>query len=426
MTVLRRLPSALPYAVCAAVVVAVTACSGGGSATAPTTTTSAAGSRTPSRSSSAPPSPSSETTSTSSASAPAALRGASACVRTTYLDLTPQQRVGQLVMIGLDTNAPSTSLDDEIAQHHLGNVIYLGGWTGADRVTETSAHLQQQAGSDATGKVGLLVAADQEGGQIRQLRGAGFSESPAALSQGTWSEADLTRRWTRWAGELKAVGVNLNLAPVADTVPASIGTSNAPIGKWQRQFGSEPDAVARAVAAAVKGMHAGGVETSVKHFPGLGRVRANTDFSSTGITDSVATTKDPHLRPFAAGIDAGTGTVMVSSAVYPKIDPDQRAMFSEKIVTGLLRDQLGFRGVVVTDDLNAAAVTGTSPGQRAVLFIAAGGDLALSGQPADTGPMTTAILSKAKSDKAFGAKVQAAVVRVLTLKDKRGLLPCSG
>ena len=88
----------------------------------------------------------------------------------------------------------------------------------------------------------------------------------------------------------------------------------------------------------------GGVEGTVKHFPGLGRIRNNTDFSSTGITDHVATKDDPFLQPFADGIKAGAGLVMMASARYPKLDDDNPAMFSEKIVTGLLREQMGYDG----------------------------------------------------------------------------------
>ncbi len=107
--------------------------------------------------------------------------------------------------------------------------------------------------------------------------------------------ADLTEAAASWAEELKAAGVNVNLAPVTDTVPEDIGRANEPIGKWGRQYGSTPEAVSRSATAFLEGMLEGGVQGTVKHFPGLGRIRNNTDFSSTGITDEVATEDDPFL-----------------------------------------------------------------------------------------------------------------------------------
>ena len=172
-------------------------------------------------------------------------------------------------------------------------------------------------------------------------------------------------------------------------------------------------------------MLAGGVEGTVKHFPGLGRIRSNTDFNSTGITDDVTTAKDPFLEPFAAGVDAGAGLVMVGSAKYSKLDKGVPAMFSEKIVTDLLRDDLGYAGVVITDDVNAAAVEGVPAAQRAVRFVDAGGDIVLTGDASVAPAMLRALADQAAADPAFAKKVDAAVVRVLTLKERMGLLPCS-
>lgn len=329
-------------------------------------------------------------------------------------------------MVGFDTAAPRTSLDAVIAGSHVGGVVYLGGWTGADGVRATSRHLQGRATPAATGGVKLLVAADQEGGQVQQLRGAGFTRIPSALAQGAEADSTLRTRATGWAEELAAVGVNVNLAPVADTVPASIGRANQPIGRWERQFGAEPGEVSRSSVAFLRGMRAGGVEGTLKHFPGLGRIRSNTDFSATGITDTVATVDDPHLEPFRAGIRAGAGLVMVGSARYPKLDPRDRAMFSSAVVTGLLRDRLGFDGVVVTDDVNAEAVRSVPAGERAVRVVRAGGDVVLDGNPADAPAMSRALRAEAKADPRFADRVAESAERVLTLKARMGLLRCGG
>jgi beta-N-acetylhexosaminidase len=339
--------------------------------------------------------------------------------------LTPQQRLGQLVMVGFDTNASLGSLDDLVAGSHVGNVIYLGGWDGAGKVTRTSKHLQGLVSARSTGDVGLLIAADQEGGVVHQLRGDGFTRPPSAKEQATMSSAALTKAATGWARELEAAGVNVNLAPVTDTVPADIGRANEPIGRWGRQYGSDPKTVERASTAFLKGMLAGGVEGTVKHFPGLGRIRNNTDFNSTGITDDVTDADDPFLRPFSAGVKAGAGLVMVGSARYSKLDPKVPAMFSAPIVTDLLRGDLGYDGVVITDDVNAKAVASTPAAQRAVKVVDAGGDIVLTGDASAAPSMLKALKAKAAADPAFAAKVAASVERVVTLKERMGLLPCS-
>ncbi len=375
---------------------------------------------------SASSSPPSGTSSTSASPSPSASETtAPTCAEQTFAALDEPQRLGQLLMVGFDTNAPLGSLDDLVTDDHVGNVIYLGGWEGAAKVTRTSKHLNGLVSTTATGDVGLMIAADQEGGIVHQLRGDGFTRPPRALDQAELEPAELTEDAAGWAREIKQVGVNVNLAPVADTVPEKIGRANEPIGKHGRQYGSDPKTVATYSVAFLEGMLAEGVEGAVKHFPGLGRVRNNTDFSSSGITDEVATADDPFLEPFRANIEAGVGLVMMSSARYPKLDAKNPAMFSEKIVTGLLRDQLGYDGVVITDDVNAQALRDVTPGDRAVRLLDAGGDVVLTGKASDADEMIKALSEKAADEPEFGAKVEASVQRVLVLKDRMGLLPCS-
>ncbi|HET9021547.1 MAG TPA: glycoside hydrolase family 3 N-terminal domain-containing protein [Ornithinibacter sp.] len=375
--------------------------------------------------SSSPATSASSTAATASPSATSTEDPAAACVRATFESLSDDQRVGQLLMVGFDTGAPLDALDGLVARSHVGNVIYLGGWDGADRVTRTSTHLQGLASEKATGDVGLLIAADQEGGVVHQLRGEGFTRPPSASEQARMRPAELTRQARTWAAELKDAGVNVNLAPVTDTVPKAIGTANEPIGRWGRQYGSTPEAVSRASTAFLEGMLEGGIEGTLKHFPGLGRIRSNTDFSSTGITDRVATRDDPFLQPFADGIEAGAGLVMVSSARYPKLDPKNPAMFSTAIMTGLLREQMGYDGVVITDDVNAKALGDVAPPDRAVRVVAAGGDIVLTGAASDADDMLEALSEASDDDPTMAGKVDAAVKRVLTLKERMGLLPCS-
>ena len=159
--------------------------------------------------------------------------------------------------------------------------------------------------------------------------------------------------------------------------------------------------------------------------PASGAIRNNTDFSSTGITDPVATKDDPFLQPFADGIEAGAGLVMMASARYPKLDDDNPAMFSEKIVTGLLREQMGYDGVVITDDVDAEALDAVPAGDRAVRTSRPVATSSSRARPRTPTRCSRRSRPRSPTDDAFAAKVDASVERVLTLKERMGLLPCS-
>ena len=128
-------------------------------------------------------------------------------------------------------------------------------------------------------------------------------------------------------------GVNLDLAPVADVVPPGKDATNAPIGQLKREYGHDPSTAASHVTAFIAGMKQAGVATTAKHFPGLGRVVGNTDFTG-DVVDSVTTRNDPYLAPFAAAVGAGVPFVMVSLATYTQIDPDHLAVFSPAVIGG--------------------------------------------------------------------------------------------
>jgi beta-N-acetylhexosaminidase len=270
----------------------------------------------------------------------------------------------------------------------------------------------------------VLIATDQEGGAVQVLKGPGFSPMPSALSQGGLSPVELRARARTWGGQLRAAGVRVDLAPVADTVPA--GAANPPIGAFGRQYGSDPATVATHAAAFAAGLADAGVVPTVKHFPGLGRVSANTDVSS-GVTDRVTTRSDPYLDPFRAVIRIGHPFVMVSSAVYSRIDAARPAVFSPSVITGLLRGDLGFDGVVFSDDLGAARQVSAVPvGERAVRFIAAGGDVVLTVSPRTLPAMFAALYDRAVRDPAFRAQVDRSAQRILLAKQRLGLVARNG
>jgi beta-N-acetylhexosaminidase len=357
---------------------------------------------------------------------PAAIREAAtpaATAATVYSRMTQAQRIGQLFMVGGSVTDPGSSTTTAISRYHVGNLILTGRTTaGANAVRAVTSRMDALTSAAATAAVPLFVATDQEGGNVQVLQGPGFSRMPTALTQGTWSDSTLTADARKWGLQVRRSGVDLNLAPVMDTVPAATAGSNPPIGKFAREYGHTPSVVADKGSAFLRGMRSADLAMTAKHFPGLGRVTANTD-TTAGVKDTVTTRTSAYLTPFRAAITAGARMVMMSSAIYTKIDKSRPAAFSPAVVTTLLRHDLGYSGVVISDDLgNAKQVQAWAAGTRAVDFLAAGGDIVLTVNPALVPSMVAAVTARAKADTTFRFQVAAAVMRVLTAKAAEGLL----
>jgi len=333
-------------------------------------------------------------------------------------DMTRKQRIGQVIMTGADSTGIDQPTYDAITSYHVGNVMLTG--RSELGVTATAAGvrtLKDEVSQSSTAGVPLYVATDQEGGLVQVLRGPGFTSLPSGLDQGRMTPRALRTAAERWGDELRDAGVNVNLAPVMDTVPsAAFAPRNKPIGAFDRQYGYTAARVTSRGLAFARGMGDAGVAPVVKHFPGLGLVTANTDVSS-GVTDRTTTRRDPYLEPFAAAVKDDQPFMMMSTAYYAKIDPDNPAAFSSTIIGGILRERLGFDGIVISDDLsNATQVARWTPGQRAVKFVAAGGDMVLGVDPAQAPAMARALLRRAKSDAAFDRLVDKAAVRIVAAK----------
>ena len=335
--------------------------------------------------------------------------------------MSASRRAAQLLLVGIDATRPA-SAGAGLARLGVGGVFLRGRVPGTTSLRNSLALVQRVARRATTPP--LFVAADEEGGAVQTVRGGTIPPFPAALVQGSWSARRLRTRTAPWAVALARLGVNLDLAPVADVVPSSLGSRNPPIGRYDREYGHTPARVSGPVATVVASLRAAGVGPTVKHFPGLGRVLVNTD-TGTGATDREMTSTDSYLQPFTAGTKAGAVAVMVSSALYPRLDRRHPAMWSHAIVTDLLRTKLGWSGMVVSDDLgNAAAARVLTVGRRAVDFVAAGGDLVLTVQATQAITMRNAIVARAASDRAFGARVADAAGHVLAAKQALGLLRC--
>jgi beta-N-acetylhexosaminidase len=332
------------------------------------------------------------------------------------------ERIGQLLMIGVSSDGISASEKAIVEETRAGSVLLLGNTTaGASAVRRVVSDVRGAARSPEDAKV--LLAADQEGGRVQRLKGPGFATIPSARVQARQSNAALRRNAYDWGRQLKEAGINANLAPVADVVPMPMTWVNQPIGQLRRGYGSAPERVAAKVTAFIDGMDRAGVATAVKHFPGLGRVRGNTDYVSR-VVDTKTTRDDAALAGFRAAVDAGADMVMVSSASYRKIDAEHRAAFSTVIMDEMLREDLGFSGVVISDDLAAAAMRVLPPDERARRFIRAGGDLLIIGEARLATSMADAIKREAADNPAFAKRVTNSATRVVAMKERRGLAHC--
>lgn len=359
------------------------------------------------------------------APAPSAMSAAPTCVDKVFDAMTGPQRVGQLFMGAVTPSAPDRQRIRLMHQSHVGSVFLAGRSSAGTQATKSLVDsLQAQADTVAGSRVPLLVSTDQEGGHVQVLSGPGFSTIPSALVQGSWSTSSLRSQAATWAEQLRAAGVNLNLAPVADVVPASLGKNNAPIGGYDREFGHTAATVTPYSNAFAAGMAQSKVLATFKHFPGLGHVRGNTD-TTANVVDSVTTRTSSSIEPFRSGIKAGAPFVMISSATYSRIDPNHQAVFSSVVIKDMLRKDLGFKGVVVSDDLGqAVAVKAVPPAERALNFLSAGGDLVLTIEPNQIPAMAKAVQTRMAQNPAFRDQMNQSVHRVLTAKQQAGLLTC--
>ncbi|MBV9919981.1 MAG: glycoside hydrolase family 3 protein, partial [Pseudonocardia sp.] len=272
------------------------------------------------------------------------------CVDTVLAGLDHRATAGQLIVVGSASGAAVGPGVDLVKRLPVGGVLLTGrSRAGVAAVADRTAALQKAVNGPAR----LIVAADQEGGQVQALAGPGFSTIPTAVEQGRWSAGRLTDAAGTWGSELKAAGVTLDLAPVSDVLSAQLGPADLAVGVSRRAFGSDPAAVGSSVLAFTDGLSRSGVAAAVKHFPGLGRVRGNTD-DTADVRDTTTDGDSPWLDPFRRAITAGVRVVMVSSAVYTRLDATQPAAFSRPVITDLLRTRLGFAGVVISDDLGRA------------------------------------------------------------------------
>jgi beta-N-acetylhexosaminidase len=322
--------------------------------------------------------------------------------------LSLRQQVGQLIVLSFRGETPPQYVRDALRERRVAGVIlFRGNVSGPAQLRALTGRLRAEGGRP-------IVAVDQEGGDIRILPWARpYGSAPEQAAAGT-VRGDAERA----ARALRAAGVTVTLAPVAD-VPSVHGAALA-----DRAFSADPDEAGGAVRDAVGGWRAGGIAPTAKHFPGLGAAKVNTDQASVTVRRTRAELENVDLPPFEAAIEAGVPLVMIGHARYPALDPARIASQSPKIIDGLLRERLGFRGVVVTDSMEAQAslATGsiTTVAERAVR---AGADLVLLTGRGSYAPVYRHFLRVAQHSPSFRMRVRESAARVLALKQRRARAP---
>ncbi len=247
--------------------------------------------------------------------------------------------------------------------------------TGAERNVRSPAQVARLTGElrEAAGR-NIAIGIDQEGGVVTRLGPAhGFPAVASEASIGRGSRADAKAWAASIARTLAHAGIDLDFAPVVDL---DVNPAGAAIGALDRSFSADADVVVRLASIEIRALHAAGVRSAIKHFPGIGSATTNTDFGVADVTDTWHRAElDPFRRLVAAGLP---DAVMVGHVVNRRIDPDRPASLSRATVTGLLRGELGWDGIVVTDDLQAAAITTAFGRDEAVVdALEAGNDLLL-------------------------------------------------
>ncbi len=291
--------------------------------------------------------------------------------------LALKRLIGQTVITRLAEETPDRQLLDRARRGQIGGVIVTprGGQANEQLLQQGLAQLQQAAADG--GNPPLLVMVDQEGGDISRLPGPPDSSAPELGQDGDPEPARLEGEET--GQYLRGIGIDVDLAPVLDVeLPQTADTIAS------RTFGEDAALVADLGSAFIEGMQSQRVAATAKHFPGLGPATINTDFSPVTVVATDAEFQAA-LEPFSSAVASGVQLVMMSSAAYPSLagDPPGQgrvtpAVFAPQIIQGMLRDQLGFTGVVITDDLEAIGVTELTEGDEAgIRALTAGVDLLL-------------------------------------------------
>jgi beta-N-acetylhexosaminidase len=317
--------------------------------------------------------------------------------------------VGQMFVVSVGGTEPDYYINKMIRERNIGGVLLFGYNMKSEAQTKALTGALQELSMKTGPAIPLFVAVDQEGGEVSSA--PWVSRQPAAAQVGARGDPAQAHEVAEQMGrELLRAGVNTDLAPVVDTgFGAAIGT---------RSFGEDPELVAEMGAASVEGFESAGVVSAAKHFPNHGPATSDSHVDLPVVDHDPRKLRSYDLPPFEAAVRAGVPMVMVGHLLYPAIDPERPASLSSEAI-GMLRGELGFDGVVVTDDLAMAGATGGGPPARAAVeAVKAGADLLLiSSPPQQQADAYDAVVGAVESGEIPRERVEASVERVLRVKE---------
>ena len=357
-------------------------------------------------------------------------------------EMTSDEKIGQMIMLsfrkwkqkGDEEDKPVTCMNDEISSivknYHVGNIIlYAENFSGKDQSKKLVEDFK-----NLSGDIPMLVSTDQEGGRVQRIKfGTDYKDNIDIKN-----EDEAYQKGKEIAEELKDIGINCDLAPVADV---NSNSKNEVIGA--RSFGSDPYIVSELCVSFLKGLHEHGILGTAKHFPGHGDTSKDSHYELPEVSKTEEELEKCEFIPFMSLIDGGIDMIMTAHILLPKIDDKYPATLSEKILNGILRDKLGYNGVVITDSMNMGAIkrfiennASTSENSKntkdstcidkydkydaCILAINAGADI-LCMPVEDINELEcfySYLKKKIKSNKQFSDRVDESVARILELKEK--------
>lgn len=310
-------------------------------------------------------------------------------------------------------NATKSALE----KRPVGGIIYFSSnLVTVDQTTEMISNIQSFS-NELTGR-GLFIGVDEEGGSVARVAdNLGTTAFDDMAVYGADGDTDVVYDiGATQAAELTALGFNVNFSPVADVLTNEDNTVVS-----DRSFGSDADTVSEMVSAVVSGLTDGGMLCAPKHFPGHGSTGEDTHDGYASSDRTIEELTECDFKPFQAAIDAGAPMIMVGHMTMTEIDPNSPACLSGTIVTGILREQLGYDGIIITDALNMSAITDSyTNAEAAVAAISAGCDMLLCISNIDS--VVTAVVKAVEEGTLQESSIDSSVLRILTAKYRYGII----
>ncbi|MDU2241682.1 MAG: beta-N-acetylhexosaminidase [Paenibacillus sp.] len=330
--------------------------------------------------------------------------------------LSTEEKIGQLVLVGMEGTKPNDVTRSLIEEYHVGGFIFY-----KDNIQNAKQALELFNGlktANANEPVPLFLSVDEEGGRVSRMPGE-LAKLPNARKIGNTGSEELAGQIGGIIGrELAGFGLNLDFAPVLDV---NSNPDNPVIG--DRAFGTKPEIVSRMGIAVMKGIREQGVIPVVKHFPGHGDTSVDSHLGLPVVEHDLTRLRKLELVPFKQAIQEGADVVMIAHLLMPKLDPEHPASFSKAVIDNLLRQELGFEGTIISDDMTMGAIVEHYDiADAAVQFVQAGGNIVLVGHDDEKEKQVIQALRDAvRSGKISAETLDERVYNVLKLKEKYAL-----